>query len=183
MNRQFRKFVQSAWEVFEITLIAVVTVFLIRTFLVQPFLVSGASMEPNFSHGNYLLIDEITYRFRKPNRGEVVVFRYPLDRDIFFIKRIIGMPGERVVSQGGRIRIFKDSEEIALQESYLSGIKSGDNFDVKLNAEQYFVLGDNRSHSFDSRNWGAVSREDIVGLTRLRVLPLRDFGLFETPSY
>ncbi len=183
MNRKLKNFFSSVWEIVEVALIAAVTVYLIRSFLVQPFLVSGASMEPNFSDGNYLLIDEITYRFREPQRGEVVVFRYPLDRSLFFIKRIIGMPGERVVSQNGRIKIFADESGVSLDEEYLSGAKPNDNFDIKLGDEQYFVLGDNRYHSFDSRNWGAVSRKDIVGLTRLRILPIRDFGLFEAPSY
>ena len=141
-------------------------------------------MEPNFSDGNYLLVDEVTYRFRTPERGEVVVFRYPLDKSLFFIKRIIGMPEERVVSQNGRIKIFKNGVEIMLDESYLlPTAKPSDNFDIKLSADQYFVLGDNRSHSFDSRNWGAIYRRDIVGVARLRILPIRDFGVFEAPSY
>ena len=178
----FRKFLSAAWEILEVVFIAVVTVFIIRSFLVQPFLVSGASMEPNFKDGNYLLVDEITYRFREPLRGEVVIFRYPLDPSTFFIKRIIGLPGERVVSQNGQIRIFSDGQEIFLDEEYLLS-RSVDNFDSKLGEDKYFVLGDNRNHSFDSRNWGAVSRKDIVGMARLRILPLRDFGLFEAPSY
>jgi len=180
----FRKFLLSVWEILEVVFIAVVTVFLIRSFLVQPFLVSGASMEPNFSDGNYLLVDEITYRFREPSRGEVVVFRYPLDPKTFFIKRIVGLPGERIVSQNGQIRIFRDDTEISLEENYLVGeLKSTDNFDYKLGDDKYFVLGDNRNHSFDSRNWGAVSRKDIIGVARLRILPIQDFGLFEAPVY
>lgn len=179
-----KKFLAAVWEILEVVLIATVTVFIIRSFLVQPFLVSGASMEPNFSDGNYLLVDEITYRFREPERGEVVVFRYPLDRSVFFIKRIIGMPGEQVIAQNGAIKIYKDGEEIILSEDYLlSDSGSRDNFNIKLSEKQYFVLGDNRSHSFDSRNWGAINREDIVGLARLRVLPIRDFGLFKAPQY
>src|SRR3989344_9685312 len=179
----FRKLLLSVWEVLEVVFIAVVTVFLIRSFLVQPFLVSGASMEPNYYDGNYLLVDEITYRFREPSRGEVVVFRYPLDRRTFFIKRIIGLPGERLVSQNGQIRIFRDGADIFLEEDYLrGGLKSTDNFDYQLGDDKYFVLGDNRNHSFDSRNWGAIGRKDIVGLARLRVLPISDFELFEGPS-
>ena len=179
-----KRFLLGIWEVLEVSLIAVVTVFLIRTFLVQPFLVSGASMEPNFSDGDYLLIDEITPRFRELSRGEVIVFRYPLDRSLFFIKRIIGMPGERIVSQNGMIKVYKNGEEIAIDESYLPrDLKSNDNFDIRLNKDQYFVLGDNRYRSFDSRNWGPVSRKDIVGLTRIRILPLKEFGIVESPVY
>jgi len=177
-----KKFLASIWEILEIALIAIVAVFLIRSFLVQPFLVSGASMEPNFSDGNYLLIDEITYRFREPARGEVVVFRYPLDRSLFFIKRIIGMPNERVVSENGRIRILKDGQSVYIEENYLSA-KFSDNFEIALAEDQYFVLGDNRSHSFDSRNWGAITKDDIVGIVRIRILPVNDFGTFEAPKY
>ncbi len=179
-----KRLFSTIWEIAEVVVIATVTVFVIRTYLVQPFLVSGASMEPNFSDGNYLLIDEITYRFREPARGEVVVFRYPLDRSLFFIKRIIGIPGERIVAAGGIIKVFGAEGEMVLSESYLqSGISLSDSFDVRLGDDQYFVLGDNRYHSFDSRNWGAIQRPDIVGLTRLRVLPVSEFGTIEAPSY
>ena len=174
----------SAWEVLEVVFIATVTVFLIRTFLVQPFVVSCASMEPTFSERDYLLIDEVTYRFRDPERGEVIVFRYPLDERTFFIKRIIGMPGETVISENGLIRVLKDGKEIAINEAYLSpGARTDDTFTVRLGEDQYFVLGDNRSHSFDSKNWGAVQRKEIVGLARLRIFPLNRLSLFEAPSY
>ena len=91
-----RKLLVALWETLEVALVAIVTVLVIRTFLIQPFLVSGASMEPNFSGGDYLIIDEIAYRFREPQRGEVIVFRYLDDKKTFFIKRIIGLPGERI---------------------------------------------------------------------------------------
>ena len=114
MQSTIKNFFVSAWEILEVVFVATATVFLIRTFLVQPFVVSGASMEPNFSEKDYLLIDEITYRFKEPERGEVVVFRYPLDESVFFIKRIIGIPGDQVISQGGRIRIVRDGADMAL---------------------------------------------------------------------
>ena len=184
MPNWLKNFFQGAWEILETVIIAAVTVFLIRTYLVQPFLVSGASMSPNFSDGNYILIDEITYRFRDPDRGEVIVFRYPSDKSLFFIKRIIGLPGERIMSQNGSIGIFNSDQKIVLHEQYLPPeFKSNDNFDVTLGVDQYFVLGDNRYHSFDSRNWGAVSRTDIIGLAKLRILPLDEFGLFKAPTY
>jgi signal peptidase I len=166
-----RKFWLSVWEILEVVLISAVTVFIIRTFLAQPFLVSGASMEPNFQHGNYLIIDEITYRFREPERSEVVVFRYPKDLSVFFIKRIIGLPGERVVVRGGNVVVYKNGKEI-LRESDTSG-----SIDVILGDNQYFVLGDNRYNSFDSRNWGPISRKEIIGLARLRVFPINEFEI------
>lgn len=181
-----KKIFLSAWEVIEVVAIATVTVFIIRTFLVQPFLVSGASMEPNFSDGNYLLIDEITYRLRAPERGEVIVFRYPKDRSIFFIKRIIGLPGEEVVIENGRIKVIKDKKEIMLDEPYLSrDAQAGDGSptDRILGEGEYFIMGDNRLHSYDSRNWGPVNEKDMVGLVRLRIFPFTEFKLFETPQY
>lgn len=170
-----RQFWLTIKEILEVVVIAVVTVFLIRYFLIQPFLVSGASMEPSFSDGNYLLIDEITYRFRGPERGEVIVFRYPKDPSTFFIKRIIGLPGEKVVFKNGNVYI----NNIRLEEDYLSDtLRSSDNLSVTLGGGQYFVLGDNRSHSFDSRSWGPISKKHIIGVARLRILPLSDVDYF-----
>src|SRR3990167_7518485 len=105
-----KNFIASLLEVLEIALIAIVTVFIVRSFLLQPFLVNGASMEPNFSNGDYLLVDELTYRLRSPERGEVIVFRYPGDESTYYIKRIIGLPGERVVVSGGKITVFSASK-------------------------------------------------------------------------
>ncbi len=171
-----KAFWSSAWEIIEIVFISLVTVFLIRSFLVQPFLVSGASMEPTFSNKNYLIIDEITYRFREPERGEAIVFRYPNDPKVYFIKRITGLPGERVVVRNGKVSVFSDGKEILI-----SGDTNG-YADLKLGADEYFVLGDNRYNSFDSRNWGPVPKEDIIGLVRLRVFPLSKIELVKTPA-
>src|SRR3989339_302283 len=102
-----RRFLASFLETIEVAFVAVGSVLIIRTFLIQPFLVNGESMEPNFSDGNYLLVDELSYRLREPERGEVIVFRYPGNEAIFYIKRIIGLPGEKVVVNGGEVKIFK----------------------------------------------------------------------------
>ncbi len=170
----------------EVVFVATATVFLIRSFLIQPFLVSGASMEPNFSDGNYLIIDEITYRFRSPERGEVVVFRFPKDPSVFFIKRIIGLPGERVVSNGNGLVVYqgvKDTTGTPLAESYLPHGSIKDRFDIWLNNDEYFVLGDNRNFSFDSRSWGPIKRDAIIGVVRVRVFPLQQFDSFTAPRY
>src|SRR3990167_8771458 len=98
-----RQFFVSVLEVLEVALIAIAAVFFIRNFLVQPFLVSGSSMIPNFHDGDYLLVDELTYRFRTPERGEVAVFRYPNDESTYFIKRIIGLPNERIKIANGQV--------------------------------------------------------------------------------
>lgn len=168
-----KKFWLSIWEILEVVLISAVTVFLIRQFLAQPFLVSGASMEPNFQHGNYLIIDEITYRFREPERGEVIVFRYPNDRSTFFIKRIIGLPGERVVARGGQVVVSKDGVEV------LSEGGTGGSADIDLQDGQYFVIGDNRYNSYDSRNWGPLTRKDIIGVARFRLFPFNELGIIK----
>lgn len=178
-----KKFFWSAFEIFETIIIAVAAVFLIRTFIAQPFLVSGASMEPTFSNGNYLLIDELTYRFREPERGEVVVFRYPADPSSFFIKRIIGLPGEKIIIENGIISIIAGGENKILTEPYIWRHKTGGRFETTLGVGQYFVLGDNRDASFDSRSWGPLNRENIVGLVRLRLWPFNEVTAFASPHY
>lgn len=172
---EMKQFWLTAKEVLEVVLIAVATVIVIRHFIVQPFLVSGASMEPNFSDGNYLLIDEVTYRFRPVAHGEVVVFRYPQDRKTFFIKRLIGLPGDHVIVHNSEVFVNGNR----LNETYLDkNILTGGEVDVRLKDGEYFVLGDNRAHSFDSRNWGPIMKDDIIGLVRLRVLPINQINAF-----
>lgn len=181
-----KQFWLSVREIGEVVVISLFTVFIIRTYLMQPFLVSGASMEPSFQNGNYLLIDELSYRFREPMRGEVVVFRYPGDEKTFYIKRMIGLPGERVVVRDGIVYIYNSEnlKGLTLDERYIpDDVKTTGNVDTTLGAGEYFVMGDNRYYSFDSRNWGSVSREEIVGLARLRLLPIKEAQAFEAPQY
>ncbi len=170
-----KSFLLAVWEVLEVVIVAVATVFFIRTFLVQPFLVSGASMEPNFAGGDYLLVDEITYRLREPDRGEVIVFKYPQNPSVYYIKRVVALPGERVVVRNGQIAIFNKANPNGFQpnQNYLTpGVQTAGNLDIVLKDNYYFVLGDNRNYSFDSRSWGPLARDKIVGLVRLRLFPL-----------
>jgi signal peptidase I len=185
-----RRFSASILETAEVIVVALGAVFLIRSFLVQPFLVSGASMIPSFSQGDYLLIDELSYYFREPRRGEVVVFRYPNDESTYFIKRIIGLPGERVVIKDGRIIIINREypEGKVLAEPYLppevaTTGRPGGKTEFNLSANQYLVLGDNRSYSFDSRDWGVLARKEIVGIVRLRLWPISGLTVFAAPNY
>jgi len=180
-----RQFFASVLEVVEVLAVAVGAVFLIRNFLVQPFLVSGASMIPNFENGDYLLVDEITYRFRPPERGEVVVFKYPKDPSTYFIKRIIGLPNERVEIKNNHVTVFGDDNlSRVLGENYLPGsIATAGNEEFKLKPDEYLMLGDNRSFSFDSRSWGALKKENIVGFVRLRLWPLNELRAFAAPQY
>ena len=181
-----KQFFSSILEIVEITAVAFAAVFLIRSYLVQPFLVSGSSMVPNFSDGDYLLIDEITYRFRAPERGEVVVFKYPKDEAVYFIKRIIGLPGDKIQIKNSKITVFNDIHKggLALDEKYLTGnIPVLSNGDFQVPADSYFVLGDNRAYSFDSRNWGTLPKSNVVGLAQFRLWPPASMKVFAAPSY
>ena len=187
-NKKFnymKRFLGSFFEVVEVALIALVTVFLVRTFLLQPFLVNGASMEPNFKNGDYLLVDELTYRLREPKRGEVVVFKYPGDESTYYIKRIIGLPGERVKLDGAEITVYNDSNEegLKINENYLNDQVQYIAKDYTLKDDEFFVLGDNRSYSFDSRSWGPLIDKELIGLVRVRLWPVTNASIFETPIY
>lgn len=181
-----KSFLYALREIIEIVLVAVLVVFGVRSFLVQPFLVSGASMEPNFHGGDYILINELSYRFREPERGEVVVFRYPGDEKTFFIKRIVGLPGERVVVTGGKLYVYNAAHEegILINEGYLPEdlVTIGEK-DVTLGENEFFVMGDNRDASFDSRQWGPLKRSEVVGSVWVRLWPLNQVMAFEKPTY
>lgn len=178
-----KKIFWSLFEVVETIVIAVVAVVLVRTFVVQPFVVSGASMEPSFYNGNYLLVDELTYRFREPERGEVVVFRYPGDNKSFYIKRIIALPGEHVFIERGKVTITpKEGEKIVLEEPYLGDRSTNGAFERQLGDDEYFVMGDNRNFSFDSRSWDhQLPRENIVGIVKLKLWP--EVEVLSAPKY
>lgn len=181
-----RKFLASLLEVAEIAIIALGAVFIVRQFLVQPFLVSGASMSPNFSSGDYLMVDELTYRIRPPERGEVVVFRYPNDPSTFFIKRLIALPGERIALADNKITIFNSANKggLQLKEAYLpENLGTQGALDETMGPGEYFVMGDNRPYSYDSRSWGKLPATDIVGLARIRLWPVNDFGVLGAPQY
>ncbi len=176
-----KSFLLAVWEVLEVVLVAVATVFLIRNFLMQPFLVSGASMEPNFNSGNYLIVDEVTYRLRPPGRGEVIVFKYPDNPSVYYIKRVVGLPGEKVEIKNGSVYIFnkENPDGLLFQEDYLPpGLKTSGNISKLLNGNEYFVLGDNRNYSYDSRSWGKLDKKFIVGIARLRLLPINKVQAF-----
>lgn len=173
-------FLAEILEIFKIIIVAAAIVLPIRYFIVQPFIVRGASMEPTYNDSDYLLIDEATYYFRAPERGEVVVFRYPQNPRQFFIKRIVGLPGETVALEDGKVKIKKEngSEETILNESYLSeDIKTVGDFNRTLGGNEYFVLGDNRPASSDSRFWGALPKKYLIGKALFRAWPLTKFGV------
>jgi len=149
-------------------LLALAIVIPIRVLLFQPFVVSGASMDPNFHNADYLIIDELSYRLREPERQEVIVFKYPNNPALKYIKRVIGLPGEKVEIVNGQVFITSGNKTFQLEEPYLSEETkqtwiNNNNFSVELGQNEYFVMGDNRNFSSDSRIWGPVPRKNIVG--------------------
>lgn len=172
-------------EVVQIVVVAAAIVLPVRYFLIQPFNVKGASMEPNFHNNEYLIIDELSYRFREPIRGEVVVFRPPLDPGEYYIKRMIGLPGDTVEITDGRVYIANAAHpnRVELKEAYLDDLSTQGKKKVTLAADEYMVLGDNRDESLDSRSFGPIKRSSIVGRAWVRGLPLSRAGLFALPSY
>ena len=164
---------QSFWEMVRFALLALLIVIPIRIFVAQPFIVSGNSMIPTFYNNEYLIIDELSYRFHEPARDDVVVFRYPKDTTKFFIKRIIGLPGDTITIDGGRVTIKNtdNPEGFVMEEPYVKN-QSSNQLSVTLKQGEYFVMGDNRIASSDSRIWGVLPRNLIVGRAFLRLLPL-----------
>lgn len=167
-------------DIFKFTVIALAIVIPIRLFVAQPFIVSGASMDPTFETNDYLIVDQLSYRISEPQRGQVIIFRYPQDPSKYFIKRIIGLPGEEIKINGTQVTIIKkDGASLSLTEPYISPTnEKEDAIDKKLGRNEYYVLGDNRSKSFDSRSWGPVSRNLIIGTPFARLFPLDKISLF-----
>jgi signal peptidase I len=170
------------WDLVKFTVGALIIVVVIRTFVAQPFIVSGLSMYPTFDNANYLVIDELSYHFIAPARGDVLVFRYPNDPSIFYIKRIIGLPGETLVSLNGIITVYSNGSSTTgttLNEPYIeSDHESFDSWSVTLGPTQYWMMGDNRNESSDSRVWGPLDRSFFIGRPVLRLFPLNTISLF-----
>lgn len=180
------------WEVVKVFFWALIIIVPIRVFLFQPFFVQGASMEPNFKDGDYLVVNEFGYKqtsvdvdgihfftvgsFKELNRGDVVVFRYPRDPKQFFIKRVIGLPGEQVSVEGGIVTIYNSQNPDGLvldERSYLpAGLVTSGVAKTTLKSTEYFVMGDNRQFSHDSRAWGPLPENDIVGKVLIRAWPI-----------
>ena len=173
-------------ELVKIAVLAGVTITLVRYFLFKPFYVKGASMEPNFFDHEYLIIDELSYRLREPARGDVIVFKYPYNPKEYFLKRIIGLPGETVKVSEGTITIYNTEhpEGLEIKESYLdSAIKTIGEKKITLGGDEFFVLGDNRDNSLDSRRFGPVDRSLIVCRAWFRGWPFNRMQTFNTPQF
>jgi len=169
---------QSFWELVRFGIIALVIVIPIRLFIAEPFIVSGSSMVPTFQNGDYLIVDKISYKLSSPERYDVVIFRYPYDTTKFFIKRIIGLPNETVDIKGNVVTITnKDNPDgFTLDQPFVKNPANNDTH-FELKKDEYFVMGDNRSASSDSRYWGAVKSNLLTGKAFLRLLPVNNINL------
>ncbi|MCL5411857.1 MAG: signal peptidase I [Patescibacteria group bacterium] len=172
-------------DIIETIVIALAIFVVVYLFLLQPHQVRGHSMDSSFSDGEYILTDKISYRFGKPERGDVVVFKAPKNQDYDYIKRIIGLPEERVKVSKGSVYIYNDKNPsgVKLEEPYLDkgtitveGAWAKEDKEITVKPDQYFVLGDNRSHSSDSREWGLVPKENIIGRAWLRYWPINEMA-------
>lgn len=171
-------------EVVIFALIAFGIVLPFRMFIAEPYIVSGASMDPTFQTGHYLIVDKISYTLGEPKRNSVVVFKFPKTANVpaengrNLIKRIIGLPGDTIVSEGDTVKItnIENPNGFTIDQSYVTH-KLPSTFSVTLKEGEYFVMGDNRKESYDSRSWGTLPRKDIIGRPILRLLPLTKISI------
>mgnify|MGYP001612554070 CR=1 FL=1 len=172
-------------ELVKVAVLAGITIGFVRYFIFKPFYVEGQSMDPTFLEKEYLIIDEVSYRFKEPERGEVIVFKAPVTHDDYYLKRIIGLPGERVKVENNKVIIYNNanSQGAVMAEEYIAQAGTPGVTSVTLGPDEYFVMGDNRNASFDSRRFGPIKRDNIVGRTWLRGWPLNRITLFDSPDY
>jgi len=166
-------------EIIRFALIALIIVIPIRTFIAQPYIISGSSMLDTFKDGEYIIVDQVSYYFHQPQRGDVVIFRYPLDPSKHFIKRIIAIPGDTITIEGNKVTIKNKNnpEGVLLKEPYVASMQPNTFLDETLKPGEYFVMGDNRDQSSDSRVWGILQEQNITGRAFLRLFPLNTIGL------
>jgi signal peptidase I len=172
---------QSVREWVQVIVIALIVALPVRFFIAEPFIVQGASMDPTFSTGQFLIVDRVTYRFEQPNRGDVIVFKYPNNPNLYYIKRIIGLPGETVHVKQGKVFITNTAhpDGFELTEPYIATAHiSTDTESETLSSTQYYVMGDNRAESSDSRIWGPLDKSFIVGRPIVRLVPLNTLAVF-----
>ncbi len=178
--KMFWSFVLDFIETIVVSLAIFVLVYL---FLFQPHQVDGQSMVPTFQNGEYILTDKVSYRLHAPSRGDVIVFHSPQDEKVDFIKRIIGVPGDSVMVKGGYTYLNGNK----LDEQYINdpgAVTQGkflrEGVAVEVPTGEYIVMGDNRLHSSDSREWGLVTAQEIVGRAFFRYWPPQVFGVVKT---
>jgi signal peptidase I len=190
-----REIFEFVWETAKVVLLSLVIILPVRYYLIQPFFVDGSSMVPNFHDKEYILVDKWTYRLGEPERGDVIIFKYPGDPSQYFIKRIIGLPGETVLVTGNNtVQIFNTRypDGFTLNErgylpttnpTYCGAQKTWCSKKVTLKEKEYFVLGDNREHSSDSRFFGPVAQSYFAGMAWLRLWPFTDARFISRMEY
>lgn len=169
------------------TIVVALSIFVVvYLFLVQPHEVRGSSMEPNFHNNEYILTDKISYRIHNPNRGDVIIFKSPQNPDVDYIKRIVGLPGDRVMVKNGYVYV----NGIKLNEYYLKdltllfpGSFVQEGVEIAVPSNDYFVMGDNRPHSSDSREFGPIDKKSIIGKALIRYWPPQMMGVIPGISY
>ena len=175
-----QSFVQGLGDFTRFASVVIVLVIVIRFFIVQPFLVSGTSMAPNFASNDYLIIDEISYRFHPVQHGDVIIFHPPVDMSTYYIKRVIGVPGDTVTVKNGVVTVTNAAHPngVVLNEPYITPDTLVEDKTVTVPAGDYFVMGDNRPESYDSRSWGLLPQANITGRALIRLFPLKKFNIF-----
>ena len=180
---KFKKRMTDLWDLVKFAVIALLIVIPIRMFIAQPFVVSGESMFPTFHDGEYLIVDELSYKTDAPHRGDVVVFRFPGNTKRFFIKRIIGMPNEKVIVGNQEVTIInkENPDGFKLTEPYLNEQLLNQTGKYATGDNEYFVMGDNRNNSSDSRTWGILPGKLLIGRAYLRLFPVNEISYL--PGY
>ncbi len=194
-SRVLSELFEFVWETAKVVLLSLVIILPIRYFLIQPFFVKGSSMVPNFHDKEYILVDKWTYRLGRPERGDVIVFKYPNNPSEYFIKRIIGLPGESVLAGNNKVVIYNDRypQGFVLNEkgylpdtnpTFCTGTMPYCGVKVPLKADEYFVMGDNREHSSDGRFFGPVNKSQFFsGMAWLRLWPLDRISFIPRTEY
>lgn len=174
-NSHFNTTPKSSWlrEIAEFALIVVLVVLPIRYFIAEPYIVTGVSMADTYATGHYLIINKFEHKIGDIDRGDVLVFQSPVEKDKFYIKRVIGLPGETISIRDEQVYITTEAssnEELLLEEPYASSATYGTTR-MDLADDEYFMMGDNRLESFDSRSWGALHESNIRGEPMIRLYP------------
>lgn len=177
-------FLANVFDFIKTVLTIIILAVVIRLFVIQPYIVEGQSMEKTFQNNDYLITEKVSYKTREPKRGEVIIFHPPDNPSISYIKRVIGLPGEKVEIKNGSVYI---NEQI-LDESYLSSNEETvtgkrDGISVVLSKDEYYVFGDNRNHSRDSREIGPVPKSNIISRVWFRLLPISEVKAFAAVDY
>jgi len=187
-RNQAREFFEFIWDLAKTGIVVIILALLLRNFVIQPYIVDGESMMKNFVNNEYLLVEKISYLTGDVHRGDVIVFHPPQNPSTNYIKRVVGLPGEKVLIDNNKVTITeKNGTKIVLSEPYLmpgivTKVNSGDK-EITVTDNHFFVLGDNREKSSDSREWGLLPKENIVGRTWITLLPFDRFGLHSRFTY